>query len=124
MSKPTGSIAELSSPEALLQSLKATRKLITEFERIQEDSPEQDTEKLEKLTQIREQLLFQTFSEDWTEETVNQYREQLIELQELDQQLLKLAEEVRSELHAKRSENQHNRKAVNAYGTAKGQFQR
>jgi len=124
MSKPTGAIAELSAPVALQQCVKATRKLIAEFEKLQQGDPEQETATLEKLTSIREQLIFQTFNSPWTEEEVDHHREDLERLEALDQQLRKLSQAVRDDLHSRRSANQHNRKAVNAYGSAKGQFYR
>ncbi|SFC14441.1 Flagellar protein FliT [Marinospirillum celere] len=124
MTKPRGSIAELAVPEALQQCLKATRKLLDEFAQFEEPEAEPDTDKIEKLTSIREQLIYQTFAETWSDEAVNQHRQELEELESLDVQLRELAQKVRDELHQKRSANQHNRKAVNAYGTAKGQFHR
>ena len=124
MTKPTGSIAELSAPEALQQCLKATRKLLDEFAQFKETDPDRETEDLEKITRIREQLIYQTFNSEWTQEQVEDNRQQLEELESLDDELRKLAQQVRDDLHQKRTANQHNRKAVNAYGSAKGQFHR
>ncbi len=124
MTKPTGSIAELSSAEALQQGIKATQRLLAEFTKLEKGDPEQETDTLEKLSQIREQLLHQMFAQPWTEAAVEQHRSELEELERLDEELRTLAQKVRKDLHEKRSANQHNRKAVNAYGTAKGQFYR
>lgn len=124
MTKPSGAITELSAPAALQQCVKATRKLIAEFEKLQQGDPEQETDTLEKISAIREQLVFQAFNASWTEEQVSQYRQDLEQLESLDQELRDLSQKVRDDLHAKRSANQHNRKAVNAYGTAKSQFYR
>ena len=124
MTKPAGSIAALSAPEALQQCLKATQKLLAEFDKIEQGDAEQETDTLEKLTHIREQLIQQTFASPWTEEAVNQHREALEALQQSDEELRQRAQQIRDDLHQKRSANQHNRKAVNAYGTAKGQYQR
>lgn len=125
MTKPTGSIADLTAAEALQQCLKATRKLLAEFEKLEQTSDaDQETDTLEKLTRIREQLIYQTFATPWDEAAVDQYRNDLQDLQDLDLQLREHAQKVRDELHQKRTANQHNRKAVNAYGSAKGQFYR
>ncbi|WP_114418127.1 hypothetical protein [Marinospirillum perlucidum] len=125
MSKPSsGNIDELSQAEALKQSLKATRRLIIEFDKITREETEQDTAKLEKLTAIREQLIYQVFSKDWSEKQVQQHLTELKQLEQLDQQLRDLGQILRDQLHNQRSANQLNRKAVNAYGSAKGQFQR
>jgi|GEM_PF-1984640 hypothetical protein len=124
MTKPTGSIAELSAPDALQQCLKATRKLLKEFAQFENPEAEPDTDKIEQLTSIREQLIYQAFAETWSDAAVNQHRQDLDSLKSLDEQLRQFAQKVRDELHQKRSANQHNRKAVNAYGTAKGQFYR
>lgn len=124
MTKPTGAIADLSATAALQQCIKASQKLITEFEKLQQGDAEQETETLEKLTRIREQLIAQTFASPWTEEQVEDYRAAFEQLQTLDEQLRQLAHQVRDDLHSRRSANQHSRKAVNAYGSAKGQFYR
>jgi len=124
MTKPTGAIADLSAPEALQQCLKATEKLLIEFDKIEQGDPAQESETLEKLTLIREQLIHQAFAKPWTEAAVNQHREALEALEALDRQLRERAQQVRDDLHQKRTANQHNRKAVSAYGSAKGQFHR
>ena len=124
MTKPTGAIAELGSVEALQQCLKATHRLLSEFEKLEQGDPEQETDTLEKLTLIREQLIHQVFAQPWSEEAVEQHQDAFQALQDSDVRLRQLAQKVRDELHQKRTTNQHNRKAVNAYGTAKGQFHR
>ena len=123
MTKPTGSIAELSPLAALEQAIKASRMLLDEMGKMA-DSQADNADKAEKLTKIREQLVHQVFSKSWTEAEVQQHLTDLQTLETLDAELQSRAAEIRSSLHQMRADNQHNRKAVNAYGKAKGQFHR
>ena len=116
-------IEQLLPSEALEKAIKASRMLLDEISKMA-DSQADNADKAEKLTKIREQLVHQVFSKSWTEAEVQLYLADLQTLETLDAELQNRAAEIRSSLHQMRADNQHNRKAVNAYGKAKGQFSR
>lgn len=119
----SSSIDQLSRQQALAQALKASRLLLDEIGKMA-DADAENSEKTEKLTGIREQLVKQVFSQPWSEAEVTQHLTELQELDSLNEQLQRLSAETRSTLHQLRADNQHNRKAVNAYGKTKSQFSR
>ena len=116
-------IEQLSPAEALEQAIKASRLLLEEIGKMA-DADAENADKTEKLASIREQLVKQVFSQPWSESEVAQQLASLQELDELNEKLQSLTAEMRDTLHKLRADNQHNRKAVNAYGQAKGQFSR
>lgn len=79
---------------------------------------------IEKLQIVRDELLHQAFSEPWQEAQVAAHQASFEALETLDKQLQNLALELRTNLHQLRTENQQGRRAVSAYGQAKGQFSR
>ena len=116
-------IDNLIPAEALEQAIKATRLLLDEIGKMTEAEAD-NAEKTEKLAKIRDQLVHQVFSESWSEADVQKHLTELQTLETLDAELQNRAMEIRSSLHQMRADNQHSRKAVNAYGKAKGQFSR
>ncbi|MBE0508500.1 MAG: hypothetical protein IBX50_17580, partial [Marinospirillum sp.] len=114
-------IENLSPVQALVQAIKATRLLLDEIGKMTAAEAD-NAEKTEKLAKIRDQLVHQVFSKSWTEAEVQQHLSELQTLETLDTELQDKAMEIRTSLHQMRADNQHNRKAVNAYGQAKGQF--
>lgn len=116
-------ITDLASEQALEQALKASRILLDTLTKM-EASDAIDPEKAEKLVNIRDQLIRQTFKTPWTEEKVKQHRATFQKLEALDIELNDCLAGIRNSLHKKRTDNQHNRKAVNAYGKAKSQYSR
>jgi len=124
-------IDELQAKEALQQAIKASHLLLNQLATFsdaeatkQEDQQEKQQLKTDKLTLLRDQLVKQVFSYTWTENEVMDYQEDFELLETLNAQLIKKASEVRYDLHQQRVDNQQGRKAVSAYGTAKGQFHR
>lgn len=79
---------------------------------------------IEKLQTLRDQLLQQTFSQPWQEAQVTKHQASFEALETLDEKLQSFALELRSNLHQLRTENQQGRRAISAYGQAKGQFSR
>ncbi len=118
MSAPA--IKDLPPPQALKRAIQASEKLLAMMSQLEE----QEVEGVEKLAQIRTQLVEQVFVTSWTEEAVATHLADLQRLEALSEELQSKASEVRSSLHEQRASNQHKRKAVNAYGQAKGQFSR
>lgn len=117
------SIENLKPQVALVQAIKATRLLMDEIGKMA-DAEADNAEKTEKLAKIRDQLVHQVFSESWSEADVQKHLTELQTLETLDAELQTKSQQVRTSLHQMRADNQHNRKAVNAYGQAKGQFSR
>ncbi|GLR63033.1 hypothetical protein [Marinospirillum insulare] len=117
-------INDLKPSEALEQAVKASELLLTELDSFSDIEAGTQLEKVDKLTLVREQLVNQTFDYDWTEEEVEQLKNQFSQLEALNDQLIEKAISVRYDLHQQRVDNQQGRKAVNAYGTTKGQFSR
>lgn len=117
------SVNDLSPQEALAQAINASELLLKELANFDSFEAEQ-LEKADKLTQVREQLVQKTFAYNWTEEEVTQHHAQFTLLEKLNNQLVEKATNVRYDLHQQRVDNQQGRKAVSAYGTAKGQFHR
>lgn len=130
-SNPTP-IDQLTPSQALQQAIKASELLLVEIsqgfnqEINIETEPEEDVTlpKIEKLQKLRDQLIVQTFSHLWTEEEVQEHLAAFQKLEALDTQLQNAALNLRTNLHQLRTDNQQGRKAVSAYGTAKGQFHR
>lgn len=79
---------------------------------------------IEKLQTLRDQLLQQTFSQPWQEAQITTHQTSFEALETLDEKLQSFALELRSNLHQLRTENQQGRRAISAYGQAKGQFSR
>ena len=79
---------------------------------------------IEKLQTLRDQLLQQTFSQPWQEAQITTHQASFEALETLDEKLQSFALELRSNLHQLRTENQQGRRAISAYGQAKGQFSR
>lgn len=119
----TTPISDLPPAEALEQAVKASELLLTELASFGEFEEEQ-LEKTNKLSQIRNQLVEQVFATAWSEAEVEQNRSKLEALEALNAQLIEKAAKVRYDLHQQRVDNQQGRKAVNAYGTARSQFHR
>ncbi|MBE0508823.1 MAG: hypothetical protein IBX50_19225, partial [Marinospirillum sp.] len=114
-------IDNLNPVQALEQAIKATRLLLDEIGKMTEAEAD-NAEKTEKLAKIRDQLVHQVFSQSWSEADVQKHLTQLQTLETLDAELQTKSQQIRTSLHQMRADNQHNRKAVNAYGQAKGQF--
>ena len=117
-------IDTLTPSQALQQAIKASELLLLEFNKDNNEADELDITlpKIEKLQKVRDQLLHQIFSELWTEEQVTQQAAAFEKLDVLDKQLQSQALTLRTNLHQLRTDNQQGRKAVSAYGTARGQF--
>lgn len=115
---------ELTPSQALQQAIKVSELLLVELNKdnSQADELEITLPKIEQLQTQRDQLVHQIFSELWTEEQVAQQAATFEKLDALDKQLQKLALTLRTNLHQLRNDNQQGRKALNAYGKAKGQF--
>lgn len=116
-------ISNLQPEQALEQAVKASQLLLDALLKMQEDD-EITPEKAEKLARIRDQLIQQTFKYTWSQERVKQHQSTFQQLEKLDSELNTQLAELRSSLHKKRADNQHNRKAVHAYGKAKSQYSR
>jgi len=119
----TTSISELSPLEALKQAITASELLLKELTNF-ESFEEKQLEKTNKLTQVRNQLVHRAFACDWSEDEVTKHHDKFSKLEALNTQLIEKAAKVRYNLHQKRVNNQQGRKAVSAYGQAKGQFYR
>lgn len=119
----TSPINELPPAEALEQAVKASELLLTELASFG-DFEEEQLEKTNKLSQIRNQLVEQVFASTWSEAEVTSHTASFEKLEQLNTQLIEKAAKVRYDLHQQRVDNQQGRKAVNAYDKAKGQFHR
>ncbi|HKM16051.1 MAG TPA: hypothetical protein VJY63_09065 [Marinospirillum sp.] len=119
-------IAELTPNQALQRAVKASELLLVELNKNNNTADELETtlSKIEKLQTLRDQLIHQVFSELWSEAQVAQQAADFAKLDTLDKQLQKLAKTLRTNLHQLRTDNQQGRKAISAYGKAKGQFLR
>lgn len=130
---------QLPPSQALQQAVKASELLLVELKQEANQGfglssiPEPEEETTEeasffsniiKLQQVRDKLIVQTFSHLWTEKEVQHHLQAFKKLEALDAQLQNSALNLRSNLHQLRTDNQQGRKAVSAYGTAKGQFHR
>lgn len=105
---------------ALLEAIALTHQLLEQLpQRLAEALPSVEADQ-----QRRAQLIEQLFSYPWSAEQVQAYQAEFAQLEALDQQLKEEAVALRQSLHQQRVDNQYNRKAVNAYGQAKGQFSR
>lgn len=129
MPQSTIAIDTLTPNQALQQAIKASEQLLVELNIIElsKDNSQADElditlPKIEKLQTLRDQLIHQVFSELWTEAQVTQQMAAFDKLDALDKQLQNQALNLRTNLHQLRTDNQQGRKALNAYGTARGQF--
>lgn len=125
------SIQDLEPSQALQQAIKCSQLLFNELATFSdskatelENQQEEQQQKTDKLTLLRDQLIKQVFSYTWTENEVKNFQADFELLETLNTQLIEKAGEVRYDLHQQRVDNQQGRKAVSAYGTAKGQFHR
>lgn len=87
---------------------------------------EEDAEQLaavEGLAAKRDEFIRQTFAHSWTEEEVQRYHADFEQLESLNTELTDQLELVKKKLFQQRVDNQQGRKAVNAYGSAKNQWQ-
>ena len=123
-SPPSTTVNKLAPNQALQQAIKTSEQLLVELNKNnnQADTLEVILPKIEKLQTLRDQLIHQTFSELWTEAQVTQHMAAFEKLDALDKQLQNSALNLRTNLHQLRTDNQQGRKAVSAYGKAKGQF--
>lgn len=115
-------MSKLSPITALAEAIKASQMLLKRLESFEEQEAEQ-IEKTEKLVQIRQQFIEKTFAEPWQEDAVQEHQTQFQQLEQLDAKLRELATDTRLSLHKQRVDNQQGRKAINAYGNSKNQFQ-
>ena len=129
MPQSTIAIDTLTPNQALQQAIKASEQLLVELNIIElsKDNSQADElditlPKIEKLQTLRDQLIHQVFSELWTEAQVTQQMAAFDKLDALDKQLQNQALNLRTNLHQLRTDNQQGRKALSAYGTARGQF--
>ena len=116
-------ISELNPEQALAQALQASRRLLEKLGEFTSYEEEQ-IEATNKLLAVREQLVRQVFAHPWPPEAVAAHQTSFNQLEDLNQQLEELAHSTRQTLHQQRVDNQQGRKAVSAYGKAKGQFSR
>lgn len=118
---------ELTPAQALEQAITASQVLQSELNQLgkitEADADAAQLAEVEELTAIRDKLIRQTFAHKWQEAEVQQYLAQFQQLEDLDSQLTQQLEKVRSSLFQQRVDNQQGRKAVNAYGNAKNQWQ-
>lgn len=122
MSSPP--ISDLTPVEALEQAIKASELLLSELNTFSDLEAGTQLEKTDKLTLVRDQLIKQVFTHNWQETEVTAHNAAFEKLEQLNIQLVEQAASVRHNLHQQRVDNQQGRKAVSAYGTAKGQFHR
>lgn len=78
---------------------------------------------LDRLAAKRDQLIRQAFATAWPAKDVEQYRQEFEQLESLNSELSEQLETERAALLQQRIDNQQGRKAVNAYGNAKNQWQ-